>query len=218
MNESTLLGFEVLPEQRLAAATFSVLALTNHGDPPADPRVQIIFSPVGRVVASLRDGSWDDCRAPARRFELNELLEVVKGFGGLPIYGWEFIDTDDASLASMAGRYSLDWTSGETGGLSHSISVFQDEADRYLDLVVWFDDLLVFTSDGTQVPLDDFIAGGERWWDAMYAGDSRTKSAGIFPMPKGRNKRTVLRRLLSRVRRSLRDSPPEQSDGGDSSA
>jgi hypothetical protein len=43
-------------------------------------------------VASLRQGRWDDDQALVERFFLRDLSSVVGTFGGLPIYGWGFID------------------------------------------------------------------------------------------------------------------------------
>ena len=53
LNEAELFGFEVDPSRRLAAATFNVLTLPVQGPPPSDRRVQMLFSPVGRVAASF---------------------------------------------------------------------------------------------------------------------------------------------------------------------
>jgi hypothetical protein len=109
------------------------------------------------------------------------LLTVVQSFKGLPIYGWEFIDTHKKELEEWGDRLSLDWTSG-SDGVSHSITVFQDPEDRILDLCVWFDDLVIRNPAGSTIPLDTFVAAGKRWWDALYAGDERTKGHGIFPL------------------------------------
>jgi hypothetical protein len=180
LNEASLLGFEVDPDRRLAAATFDVLSLPKQGSAPEDRRVQFRFSPVGRVVASLRDGRWDDAEAEVVPFEIGDLLSVVQSFGGLPVYGWEFFDVDAAELPRMRGRHSLDWRSGQDG-VSHSIHVFQ-EGPRFLDLIVWFDDFAIFTPDGTEIAIPDFIAGGVRWWDALHSGDSRADGFGIIPL------------------------------------
>jgi hypothetical protein len=47
---------------------------------------------------------------------------------------------------------------------------------------VWFDTLAAYDGAGAEIPLDVFTAGGERWWNAMYSGDERTKSSGIYPL------------------------------------
>lgn len=180
LNEADLLGFEVDPNRRLAAATFRALTLPIDGPPAEDSRVQMLFRPVGRVKASLRNGVWNDEAAEVVSFTLSELLGVVQDFGGLPIYGWEFFDLHEREPPKWASRLSLDWQSG-TDGLSHSISVFQEGPARHLDLCVWFDEIEVRRPDGTPVPLQEFAAGGRRWWDAMYVRDKRTEGHGIFP-------------------------------------
>lgn len=183
LNEADLLGFEVDPNRRVAAATFRLLTLPAEGPPPDDTRVQILFWPVGRVAASLRNGYWNNEAAEVVPFTLGELLTVVQSFGGQPIYGWEFFDIHEKELPKWEKRLSLDWQSG-ADGLSHSITVFQSSGagpDRHLDLCIWFDELEVRRPDGTVVPLEEFAAGGRRWWDAMHAGDKRTEGHGIFP-------------------------------------
>jgi len=183
LNEADLLGFEVDPARRIAAATFRVLTLPAEGPPPEDRRVQILLRPVGRVAASLRNGRWDDKAAEVVPFSLSELLEVVQSFGGQPVYGWEFFDIHEKDSVKWANRLSLDWQSG-ADGLSRSNSVFQESSAgpaRHLDLCVWFDELEMRRPDGTMVSLEDFAAGGRRWWDAMYTRDKRTEGHGIFP-------------------------------------
>lgn len=169
LNESTLLGLEVDAEKRIAAATFAVLTLPDRGDPPEDTRVQFIFSPVGRVVASLRLGRWDDLTAKVIDFPIEELLQVTQTFGGLPIYSWEFFDVHDKDFSRWANRLSLDWQRG-TDGRSHSITLFQEGNDRHLDVCLWFDDLAIRDAGGQSIGLDDFIAGGRRRWDGLYSG------------------------------------------------
>jgi hypothetical protein len=182
LNEADLLGFEVDPSRRLASATFRVLTLPAEGSPPADCRIQMLFRPVGRVAASLRAGYWDDSSAPVVPFALGDLLAVVQSFGGQPIYGWEFFDLHEKELARWGDRLSLDWRSGGDG-LSRSITVFQTSGrgpSRHLDVCVWFDELEARTPGGAIVPLEQFAAGGRRWWDGLFAGDQRTEGHGIF--------------------------------------
>jgi hypothetical protein len=95
LNESTLLGFEVDPTRRLAGATFAVLTLPEEGPPLEDSRIQFLLYPVGRVAASLRLGRWDDQTAEVVSFGIESLLEMVRSFGGRPIYGWQFFDVHE---------------------------------------------------------------------------------------------------------------------------
>ena len=180
LNEASLLGLEVSGERRLAAATFAVLTLPQTGPPPQDARVQFQFHGVGRLAASLRNGRWDDAKAPVETFPLERLLEVVQSFRGLPIYGWEFFDVHDKAFSKWADRLSLDFRCS-FGASEHSIMLFQDGGDRILDICIWFDELTIHHPCGSIINIEDFIAGGKRWWDGLYAGDERVSGHGIFP-------------------------------------
>ena len=98
-----------------------------------------------------------------------------------------FLDTDrcipDAKL-------SLAWQS-PPDGLSHTLDLFQEwpgapdeewSGHRYLEIVTWFDELTILRPDYTVQPVEEFIAGGKRWWEAMYAGDPRVQGRGIIPL------------------------------------
>ncbi len=115
---------------------------------------------------------------------MGQRLGVVQSFGGQPVYGWEFFDIHKRELSRWGRHLSLNWQSG-TDGLARSICVFQcSEAEpvQHLDLCVWFDELEVRRPDGSLVPLEEFAAGGRRWWNAFYAGDQRSEGHGIFPV------------------------------------
>jgi hypothetical protein len=63
--------------------------------------------------------------------------------------------------------------------------LFQESSDpqpQHLDLCIWFDELIIRKPDGVVVPLEDFAAGGARWWNGLYSGDTRTEGQGIFPL------------------------------------
>jgi hypothetical protein len=181
LNEATLLGVEVDTTRNIAAATFSVLTLPKEGSPPDDPRRQILFSPVGRVAASLRLGRWDDPTANVVPFQIEELLSIVQSFGGLPIYGWEFFDVHDQNFIRWSDRLSLDYRSG-VDGFEHSIELFQEGNGKHLDFRLWFNELQIKDPEGNAVSLSDFTDGGRRWWDALYKGDKRASGSGIFPL------------------------------------
>ena len=181
LNEAEFLGFEVDEERRVAAGTFNVLSLPMDGPMPDDRRVSIVFSPVGRVAASLRNGHWSDANAQPVPFEISSLLETVTSFNGLSIYGWEFVDVEVENQSNWMSRLSLDWVSGDDGKL-HSVTLFQDEHDRILDLRVWFDRIEVFDPRQKPIALEDFIEGGKRWWEAFYAGDERTSGLGMYTL------------------------------------
>jgi hypothetical protein len=189
LNEASLVGVEVEAAEGSAGVTLAVLSLPPDGGPePADRRVQLVLQPLGRVAASLRQGAWDDDDATVVPLGLDRLHAAVSGFGQQPIYGWEFLDVpEEKDFAGWRDRLSLDWRAS-SGGLTHTLDLFQESAEgerRHLDLRLWFDDLRIFGPDRREIAFDDFVAGGVRWWDAMYAGDARTKGHGIVPQRRG---------------------------------
>lgn len=178
LNEADLLGVEVDTARRVAAVMFRTLQLPPDGPAPDDCRVWFLFRPVGRVVASLRHGSWDDPRAKVESVTMENLAGIVQSFGGLPVYGWEFFDTPKERLNKLRSRLSLDWTSG-ADGCSHVLEISQEDDDRILDLWLWFDEAAIHDPDGKEIDLESFIANGKRWWDAFEAGDERTRGRGM---------------------------------------
>ncbi len=180
LNEAQLLGFEVDPSQRMAAATFDVFTLPEHGPIPTDRRVQLLFYPVGCVAARFWRRSSPGAPWKVVVFAIDELLSIVLGLGHPPIHGWRFFDIHDVSLRLSDRRASLHWESG-SDGRSHSITVSPLDRDWALDLTVWFDYLVVNTPSGLPIGLDSFIADGKRWWDGLHAGDERTRGFGIIP-------------------------------------
>lgn len=181
LNEAALLGVELDPKRGLVGVTLSVLTLPDdHSPEPADPRRQLILTHVGRVAAALRNARWDDLSAPCLPLAASDLLSVVQSFRGQPIYGWQFINDDDPAWHEWKTRLSLD-VQLDSSSATNRISLFQEDVnpDRHLDIWIWFEDLIVRDAYGNTISLDDFIAGGARWWEAMHAGDPRTQGHGI---------------------------------------
>ena len=146
---------------------------------PQTDEFQFLFWPIGRVVASLRTGHWDDPTAEIVKFEVEDLLSVVQSFDGLDIYGWEFFDVNDGKgFIDWASRVSLDYRSG-SDGLIHTLDLFQEGAERHLDLRIWFDELMLRNANGEEISWEEFVAGGERWWNGLNRGDERTQGFGI---------------------------------------
>jgi hypothetical protein len=100
----------------------------------------------------------------------------------MPICGWEFIDPPEESWTHWCERLSLDHVmSPEPAG--HVLDLFQEGAtvNWHLDLRLWFDDVSVVDRQGGEIAFAQIVAGGLRWWDALYAGDSRTCGHAIVP-------------------------------------
>lgn len=181
LNEADLLGLALEENGREATITVRVLTLPEKGPEPVD-RVRLLrCSPVARVAASLRHGRWDDEAATVEPVTLYQLGDLV-GSAVSQIYGWQFIDPPDASWNKWRRRLSLDVRFDHEA--RHVIEMFHglEKPERHLDFRIWFEDLAVFTSALEPVSLEGFAAGGERWWDALHAGDRRTLGHGIMPL------------------------------------
>jgi hypothetical protein len=174
LNEAILLGLEVDASRRLGGGTLEVLSLPESGEPPTDRRVQVLFVNVGRVAAILIDPD----QPSAVPIQTEQLLETVQSFGGGAIYGWEFVDITDNPLLPPGAGKSLD-VEFAGGSKAHSINLFQ-EGRRKLDVCIWFEGLAIRTPDGNEVDVEEFIAGGRRWWDAFHRHDPRTQGHGLF--------------------------------------
>ena len=182
-NEARLLGAELDVTRSLCGITLSVLSLPAEGPALNDSRLQILLAPVARLCASLRHGCWNDDTAQVENFPISELLPKIQSFGGQPIYGGEFIDLDKAVSDYWSDRLSLDWQ-GDPNAQTHTLTLFQEcyAPERTLDLKIWFRDISFFRPTGEKIEIEDVIAGGKRWWDGMYSGDSRTSGMGIGPL------------------------------------
>jgi hypothetical protein len=190
LNEAKLLGVEYDPTRNLIATTFSVLTLPDdHSPEPMDPRVQIVFSGVGRVAAALRNAVWNVRDAETIPLEISDLLQVVRSFGGQPVYGWEFVNVDDPEFRHWEKRLSLDYYP-PSGSTDNRINLFQESVvpERHLDLWMWFSEIHLRNSHGDVIAMEDFIAGADRWWTAMYSRDHRTSGHGISPLDEIANK------------------------------
>lgn len=157
LNWASLLEVEVDAASREAKVTFQILSL------PADRRVLFLFQNVGRVAASLRIGIWSNPAAPVVPFQLEELCEIVRTFGRLPVVGGEFWDVPQNDR--WKDRTSLLWEAGESGR-SHSISLLQRHSNSTLDLYMWFDSFEIRDPAGIPILLTDFCADGPRYWEA----------------------------------------------------
>jgi len=159
----------------------TVLSRDDTGAEVEDPRRTLRLTGVSRLVASYRAGEWHDRDALALPLDVEGLRDLMRRNGGTPIYGWEFIDSDDRSWPNWRQRLSLDLTLGGAGG--HHLTLFQDlQGKAHLDFRVWFTELSVLDGTGARLDLDAFIAGGVRWWDEMYAGARSDLAPGIVTL------------------------------------
>jgi hypothetical protein len=178
------------------SALLTVLARDVDGEEVADPRRTLRMSGCARLVASYRPLRDDDTSSGPLPLDLDSVREVLHRNGGTPIYGWKFIDAPAPGWL-RAQQFSLDLVLGGAGG--HDLTLFQDlQGKAQLDVRVWFRDLSVLDGTGHPYDLDDFIAAGVRWWEAMYAGRRSDRAPGIVALAPAR------RRWQDRFRRTPR--------------
>ncbi|NKY28203.1 hypothetical protein NG2371_05247 [Nocardia gamkensis] len=182
LSEATCLGLAVDETAGELRLDLEVLTLPEHGTAAEDSRVQVRFTRVSRVAASLRTQHWDDLEPRVLPLQLDGLDEAIRSFGGGRLHGWEFIDLDDSSWALWSELLSFD-TRIDDHESAHVLEFSQEEGidPRELDVRVWFDDIVVYDTRGKQIPLADFIEGGARWWRAHDVGDPRAMRPGIAP-------------------------------------
>ena len=181
-NEAELLGVEFDSERKLVACTLNLLAIDVNGNIPDDRRIQLILKPISRIVASLRNGHWDDDLAPAVNFAPDKLLKIVQSFNASSIYGWEFINCQDDGFNRWKNRPSFDWKSDNYTGKENTFDLFQEDGSRHLDIRIWFDDLITLNSKGKQLEISNLIETSNRVWEAINENSEVTKEFGIIPL------------------------------------
>ncbi|MEU0542380.1 hypothetical protein [Nocardia sp. NPDC005978] len=182
LSEATCLGVEVDTAAAELRLELDVLTLPADGPPPTDCDVFLILSGVSRVAASLRRQRWDDLDPVVLPLALDGLHDAVSSFGGGALHGWEFFDLDDNAWTQWRKLLSFDTVLSDRSA-AHMLEFSQEEGidPRELDMRVWFDGISVQDKAGKEIPLEEFVAGGVRWWKAHSAGDPRTMRPNIVP-------------------------------------
>ncbi len=181
LNEATILGIEFDEEKRLVSVSFTVITIDRDGNVPEDNRLLFVFKPIGRFVASYRNGHWDDKNATIEKFEPNDILEIIKRFNGQAIYGWDFINCGDNDFDTWKDKLSFDYSTVDNLGLTNTIDLFQEGGNKHIDIRIWFDDFEILTPKYEKVELEDFIENGKRGWDAIYTNNDKMGNFGIIP-------------------------------------
>jgi hypothetical protein len=181
LNEATLLGVEFDKEKNLVSCSFALVAVDKDGNVPEDNRLLFIFKPIGRFVASYRNGHWDDKNAVVEKFEPERILEIIQSFQGLAIYGWDFVNCGDKDFDIWKDRLSFDYSTGDNIGLTNTIDLFQEGGNKHIEIRIWFDDFEILTPKYEQVELEEFLENGKRGWDAVYANNDKMNNFGIIP-------------------------------------
>lgn len=181
LNEATILGVELDEERKFISVSFAVVRMNKEGNVPDDNRLLFIFQPVGRFVASYRNGHWNDKNAAIEKFEPKDILEIINRFGGQAIYGWDFVNCGDKDFDTWKDQLSFDYSTGGDNGFTNTIDLFQEGGNKHIDFRIWFDDFEILTPKYEKVELQDFIENGKRVWDAVYANNEKMGDFGIIP-------------------------------------
>ncbi|HEX6590056.1 MAG TPA: hypothetical protein VF039_13710 [Longimicrobiales bacterium] len=181
LNEATLLGITIDPALRTASICLHALTLPDDTG-PSGTELEVRLIGVTRAAFSIRDGNWTDRSAPVVSISQEEISEIVDSFGHLPIYGDNFLDSDNKWLKEWGDRLSLNWILAAGESSPHSFDFFQEGHDRHLDARIWFETIVFLDRNGVEVRLDDLVQAANRWWAGMRAGDPRTASSGIAPL------------------------------------
>lgn len=182
MNEADFVDLSFDPALGLATATLRLPTLADAANERLRT-VQFVLHPVARVVASLRQRvrPWDDAGSTVVPIAFADLPDVVRSFGGQPIYGCEFFDVHETEQEHWLGRESLDWKKGD-GAAPHSLTLFQESVDRQLDVCLWFRDLELLDDRGFRIQPERLAAAGVAFWKAFHRRDARTEGLGLFPL------------------------------------
>ncbi|MFE3191599.1 hypothetical protein ACFXHA_21495 [Nocardia sp. NPDC059240] len=182
LSEATCLGIDVDTAAGTLRLELDVLTLPEDGPPPEDCDIYLTLTGVSRVAASLRRQRWDDLEPVVLPLTLDGLHDAVNSFGGGALHGWDFLDLSDSSWSQWRKLLSFDTELRDTEG-AHMMEFSQEEGidPRELDVRVWFDGAVVTDQQGNPIPLQDFIDGGVRWWQAHDAGDPRAMRPDVVP-------------------------------------
>jgi hypothetical protein len=180
-NESQVAGLHVDHARRRVRLLLHVLALPVDGPVDRDTRHAVVLSGVSDVHVLVR--AQLDAGRYGPPIQLRDFAGLDRFFQSLtfqhPMYGWKFLDdpqlTQDwppdvslsTRLSDRGAAHQLYWFT-ECGGEE------PDAAGAYcIEGTVQFDDLAVQRADGTDIPVEDFIAAARRWWTALHADDPR---------------------------------------------
>ncbi|MFC9994521.1 hypothetical protein [Nocardia sp. NPDC127526] len=182
LSEATCLGVDVDAAAGTLRLELDVLTLPVDGPPPDDCDVYLTLTGVSRIAASFRMQRWDDLEPVILPLTVDGLHDAVSSFGGGALHGWEFLDLDDKAWTQWRKLLSFDTTLGDRPA-AHMLEFSQEEGidPRELDVRVWFEGVTVQDKQGNDIPVDEFIAGGVRWWKAHDANDPRTQKPNIVP-------------------------------------
>ena len=158
----------------------TVLSRDETGEETSDPRRTLRLAGCSRLAASYRAGTGKTLRRRCCRSIWRGCDRAAAPERWRPVYGWEFVDSPRSERAFRSWRAAAQPRPSMSGRGGHHLTLFQDLGGvHHLDVRVWFADVSVLDGSGRRLDLDEFIAGGVRWWEAMYAGERSDLAPGI---------------------------------------
>ena len=182
LNEADVLGIQLDPAGAWCDVLVHVLALPESGPLDRDARRVLRLNVPGQVSILLRtDRAGLAGYGPV--IPLSGLDAVEDFFASLSwsgaMYGWKFLD-DPSLTRDWPARPSLT-VQVRSGTASHSLYWFNEcgrtEGDAIasylIEGTVTFEDLEVMRADAVPQRLAEFIADGQRQWQAVFGHDER---------------------------------------------
>jgi hypothetical protein len=182
LNEGDVLGIRLAPAGAWCDVLVHVLALPEGGPLDSDPRRVLRLAVPGQVSILLRtDRAGKAGYGPV--IPLSGLDAVEDFFASLSwsgaMYGWKFLD-DPSLTRDWPARPSLSMQV-RPGTASHSLYWFNEcgraegdtSASYLIEGTVTFEDLEVMRADAVPQRLEEFIADGQRQWQAFFGHDER---------------------------------------------
>ncbi|KAA0024744.1 hypothetical protein [Antrihabitans cavernicola] len=182
LSEATYVGLTIDEAAATVRVELQVLALPAEGPATENRTVILALTGVGRIAASLRKKDWYDEDPIVEPLDLAGIDAAVRSFGGGALHGWEFFDLPDSSWTQWRELLSLD-TKVSDQPADHVVELYQQDGvgPRELDMRIWFTDVSIRNDGDADIPLQDFIDGGARWWDAHDHNDPRAVTAEVAP-------------------------------------
>lgn len=181
LNEADVLGIRLDPSGAWCDLLLHVLALPETGPIDPDARRILRLAAPAQLRVMLRPETGTAGYGPV--IPLAGLDAVEDFFASLSwsgsMYGWKFLDRPSLTH-DWPAQPSLTVAVREGAG-SHSLYWFnqcrREEADTSvaycIEGTVTFEDLEILRADATPQPLDEFIAAGLNFWQALHSRDPR---------------------------------------------
>lgn len=157
--------------------------------------IRIELRRLGRVLASLREGRWDDRRAKAKPLSLEELSALLQPYNET-VYG-DLWNQPLKTNAHWTNRVSFDWRSGADLDDMNRLELFKNPPGGHLDVLIWFTDVRIIDETGNELSPDAVAAEVKAWWASMQSGETPMGEHGIYLLAPGQFRRwwkRILRR------------------------